>query len=493
MSTLTNAAGSSTIRTPVLCVDLDGTLIRTDLLFESLALLARYHTWALFLVPFWLLRGKAHMKREIASRVSLNASTLPYREDLLAWLKVQRESGRQLHLVTGSDAILAEAVAAHLGIFDSCMGSDGAVNLTSHRKAERLSRQFGARQFDYAGDSSADIAVWAAARHTVLAGKAAGRRPPAQATVEAQFPDRGSRAKAIVKALRIRHWVKNVLVFVPVITSHQWLNPAAWLHATIAFFSFSLIASGVYLLNDLLDLEADRVHPVKKNRPFASGALAVSLGLMICPLMFLSGFALSVLLPVGAQFWLVSYAILTCLYSFYLKRKLLVDVFTLALLYTVRIVTGAAATGFAASPWLLAFSIFIFLSLAFLKRASELIALARAESTTTAGRSYFTWDLLQVNVFGAMSGGLASLVLALYVHSDAVRMLYRNPAWLWLLVPALLYWICRAWMLTHRGAMNEDPILFATHDRVTILLGVLCFGLLLLATFSKVGVPGIAM
>ncbi len=457
-----------------LCVDLDGTLIHTDLLSESFLSALKRQWWIVFLLPFWLLKGRACLKHNLSTRARLDPSSLPYRQDLLARLEREHEQGRTLILATGADRSLAEAVAAHLGIFRSVIATGEGVNLTGSHKADRLTAEFGLGGFDYIGDSDVDIPVWAAAR------------------VGTRVSKKSSPLKSLFRALRPKHWVKNLLVFVPVITGHGLTDSTALFKASLAFAAFSLIASSVYLINDLMDLAADRRHPVKYRRPFAAGDLPIHFGLLAAPFLALAGFGIAALLGPASLGVLAFYLGLTFLYTFYLKRKLLVDVFSLAILYTLRIVEGGAATGILCSVWLLAFSVFQFLSLAFLKRSAELSNLLRTSREEASGRNYFTWDLVQVNVFGVVAAYMSSLVLALYIASDNVKLLYNQPVWLWLIVPMHLYWMSRAWILSHRGAMNEDPILFAALDRITWASALVAALVLALASRGGIAIPGVA-
>lgn len=471
-----------------LCVDLDGTLIRTDLLFETFLSAFKRQWWICLLVPYWLLRGRAVLKEELARRASLDASLLPYRENLLFWLRREHAEGRRLILTTGADLHAASAVAGHLGIFERVIASDGVWNLTGRAKSECLVTEFGEGGFDYAGDSGADAAVWNRARVRIAAG-AAARHPRA---FEISFPDSGSAWRALVKALRPRHWIKNLLVFIPLVTSHSLQNATLFGRALLAFAAFSLTASAVYLINDLLDLDADRRHPVKRRRPFAAGQLSIRSGLLMAPVLLTGGLGIASFLGVSSLAVLTVYLGLTFLYTLYLKQKLLADVFTLAGLYTIRMLEGGAAANILCSVWLLAFAVFQFLSLAFLKRSAELCSLARARREAAAGRNYFTWDLVQINAFGVSAAYVSSMVLGLYIASENVRLLYRHPMWLWLLAPLHLFWMSRAWILSHRGAMDEDPILFASTDRVTWGCALIGAAALAIATFGPFPIPGVA-
>jgi 4-hydroxybenzoate polyprenyltransferase/phosphoserine phosphatase len=454
-----------------LCVDLDGTLIRTDLLLESALALLRTQPLAALLAPFWLLRGKAYMKRRIAERTSLDIAALPYDARILAWLR-DESAARRLVLCTASDRKFADAVAAHVGGFDEVLASDGATNLSGANKAEQLSARFGERGFDYAGNERRDLPVWQRARRAIVANAAPSleRRARRHGEVERVFGREGRRLRSWLKALRLHQWLKNLLVFLPLLTAHLMFAPEALLHATLAFASFCLCASGVYLLNDLLDLEADRRHPRKRLRPFAAGTLPLAAGLAVAPLLTVAAFAIALAISKLFALALGAYFVATLAYSFVLKRIAMLDTIVLAGLYTIRIIGGTFALRIPLSFWLLAFSMFLFLSLAMIKRFTELQALRRAGDERSAGRGYSVDDLPLVQALGGASGYLAVLVLALYINSTASEVLYRHPAALWLLCPLLLYWISRAWLIAHRGVMHVDPVVFAATDRTSLLI-----------------------
>jgi len=476
-----------------LCVDLDGTLVRSDLLFEGLARLAKEGLGPLLLASLWLSKGKAGFKRELAKSVALEPATLPYDLRLLEFLRKEKDQGRRLVLATASDRIWAESVARHLEIFDEVMGSDGTTNFGGKAKAQALVERFGERGFDYAGNGPVDRPVWKKARRAI-----AVNAPPAveagllrDGNLAEQFPASPLKLKTIVTAVRARQWVKNLLVFIPIITAHKLLDVGILAAAGLAFVAISLCASSVYLLNDLFDLDSDRRHPEKWRRPLASGTLAIPAAIALSLLLMAAGFAISLRLPPDAVKLIGVYLVATTAYSLLLKRLVLVDVFTLSFLYALRVLLGGAATGLLLSPWFLAFSVFTFLSLAFCKRASELVRLKKSEMMEAPGRAYFTWDHLTVQSCGITSGYLAAIVLALYLQSDTVRRLYASPAWLWLIVPVFLYWISRIWVLVNRGEVDEDPVLFATKDRVTWLTAVVGAAILALATYGSIHLPGV--
>ncbi|MFZ2297690.1 MAG: UbiA family prenyltransferase [Aquabacterium sp.] len=456
-----------------LCVDLDGSLIHSDLLLESFLLLIKRNPLYLFLAPLWLLRGKAHLKAEIARRVSLNGAALPYTQPFLDWLRAQKAVGRPLWLCTASDTRLAQAVADHLGIFDGVLASNGQTNLSGRNKAAELVARFGAKQFDYCGNHRVDVPIWAQARSAIVVNAPESVRQAAAQVADVSHvvsaPAVG--AKVILKALRVHQWAKNALIFVPMLAAHQ-LNLSTLVASVVAFIAFSLCASSVYLLNDMLDLEADRQHHSKCRRPFAAGQLSLLFGLTAAPLLLLAALLLGLALPTAFFGVLGAYYVATLAYSFGLKKIVMVDVLALAGLYTIRLVAGSAAAGIPLSFWLLIFAIFIFLSLAIVKRYAELHAMREQGKLAAQGRGYQVEDLSLLQSLGASSGYLSILVLALYLNSPDVAQMYRHPKFAWLLVPIMLYWISRIWMQTYRGRMHDDPLVYALKDRISLLTGV---------------------
>jgi 4-hydroxybenzoate polyprenyltransferase/phosphoserine phosphatase len=475
------------LNTVPLIVDLDGTLIHTDMLHESALRVSRDHPFAALQIPMWLLQGKAALKRNLADRNDFDASLLPYNEPLLAWLREQR-ADRHLVLCTASDRAIANAVAGHLGMFDEVLASDGDVNLAGHRKAEALAAQYGHGGFDYVGNSSADLKVWERARKAIVVNASAGltKKAAALCAVEREFPPPRRGVKAWRRVLRMHQWMKNLLLFVPLVAAHELARADAWITLVLAFVSFSLCASTVYIANDLLDLESDRAHPRKRLRPFASGTVPVWQGGLLAPLLLGISMLLGAL--VGPPFlrWLLFYFVLTCVYSMGLKRVILLDCITLAMLYTLRITAGAAALAMPLSFWLLAFSVFLFLSLAFVKRYAELQTQALAGKLKVHGRGYYTSDEPLVLNLGVTAGYASAVVLSLYLNSEKVLELYRWPEALWGAVPVLLFWISWIWMQAHRGHMHDDPLVFAVKDRAS-QLACLAFGVTLV--FGALGWP----
>ncbi|UPG96657.1 UbiA family prenyltransferase [Luteibacter aegosomatissinici] len=457
-----------------LCVDLDGTLIRSDLLVESaLALLAR-QPLSIFPMLAWLLRGKAYLKKQIALRIDIDPASLPYNRDVLDWLDQQRAQ-RQIFLCTASDVKLAEPVAAHAALFDDVIASDGDVNLSGSNKGAALVERFGEKGFDYIGNAPVDLAVWKHARNALVVehGHALSTAAGRVTHVSKRFVVTRGGARAWAKALRLHQWIKNTLVFLPLLAAHRVLDVDAVATTILAFLCFGLCASSVYLTNDLLDLPSDRQHHRKRHRPFAAGTLPLIAGPIVAALLLVAGFGLAFVVSHQFVAVLLGYFVLTTAYSFQLKRIMMLDVVVLATLYTTRILAGTAALHTKPSFWLLAFSMFIFLSLAMVKRYVELLTLQSSGKVKASGRGYDVDDIPLIQSLGGSSGYLAVLVLALYVDSTASMKLYEHPHYLWMLCPLLLYWISRTWAIAHRGVMHDDPVVFAVMDRTSRIIGVI--------------------
>jgi 4-hydroxybenzoate polyprenyltransferase/phosphoserine phosphatase len=483
---------SSTL--PVLCVDLDGTLVATDTLHEALLLAVKRRPALALRIPFWLFRGKAGFKRRLTREAVPDAALLPYRAELLAWLKAEKAAGRRLCLITASDQSVADAVAGHLHpLFDEAWGSDGARNLAGGRKRDFLVARFGERGYDYAGDAPVDLEVWASARQAIVVTNSENLREEARSRCSdvRDIAVPGFDWRSIPRAMRVQQYAKNVLVFTVLIAAHRLRAPRLWADALLAFCSLCFSASAIYVLNDLLDLEADRRHPKKSRRPFASGELSLRWGLLLTPLCLVAAVAFAWRLHTGGQLLLLLYPVLSIAYSFYLKRQMLLDVFTLAVLYVVRVLIGASVTGILCSQWLMGFCIFLFLSLAFAKRASEWISLQQRHATATAGRAYYVWDLATIQMAGIASAFTAGTVLAFYIQSDVVGTLYPQPQWLWIFSIGVVFWLLRLWLVAARGQLEEDPMLFALRDRPSRLLFLTMLGGMALAWVGTPPIPGL--
>ena len=466
---------------PPLVVDLDGTLVKTDLLAESFFALVKQNALYVFSVLFWLFKGRAFLKRQISQRVTLDVSLLPYHQELLNDLKARRARGCRLVLATASDERIAHQVADHLQLFDRIVASDGNINLSGRHKRDRLVAELGERGFDYAGNDGRDLTIWSSARKAIIvnSGRRLSRKAARSAEVERVFGGREKWLKSYVQALRPQQWLKNLLVFVPLVMAHRFFEPDLLANAFLAFWAFGLCASGVYLINDLLDLPADRHHPRKRQRPFAAGELPLSWGVASIPMLLGLSLLVSLFLPLHFLGMLVIYFVLNLAYSFHLKRLVLLDVIVLAGLYTMRIMAGSAAVAIWPSSWLLAFSTFLFLSLALVKRYAELVTMG-AETGAVHVRGYQVIDKELIASLGCGSGYVAVLVLAIYISSGAAGILYTRQGFMWLLCPLLLYWISYVWLIAHRGGMDDDPLVFTIRNpvsRVVILLAVIILAL----------------
>ncbi len=455
---------------PIVVVDLDGTLVKTDLLLENILLFLNRYPLRFFKMIAALFSGKVVFKRYLAEAVLPDATLLPYHQELLLWLKQRKAEGARLVLATASQKLIADKVAEHLNIFDEVIGTE-ETNLSSENKRDGLVTRYGARKFEYVGNSSADLAVWkhASAIHIVNPERGVLAAAKKIGPIVMLFDNRPSYDRVLIKSLRLHQWVKNLLIFVPLLASHRLTEGNLLWSGLVAFVAFGACASSIYLINDLLDIPNDRQHPTKRNRPLASGSLPILHALFLIPVLLFAVMAMSLwLLPIRFAGMLIIYTLLAAAYSLRIKRLVMLDVITLASLYTLRVFAGVAAMSLVITFWILAFCLFIFLSLAFLKRYTELHD-ARQQNKTqeTSGRGYYPGDLELLATLGGASGYTSVLVLALYINESASGALYRSPAWMWAACPLLLYWLSWVWLLAHRGQMKDDPIVFALRDRVS--------------------------
>ncbi len=471
-------------RSVPLCVDLDGTLIKSDILVESFFALLRKDPSYAYVAPFWLSKGKAYFKHQIAERVDIDVTLLPYHPSLLEHLKAERAKGRRIILVTASNQGPGERVAQHIGIFDEVLASDAEINLAGKAKLRTLVQKFGEKGFDYIAGAPIDLTIWPHANKAILVNPKRGVEKAARrsSNVEQVFDDRKQGLTAYLKAVRAYQWFKNLLVFVPLVAAaHKLADPIAVLQALMAFIAFSLCASSGYILNDLLDLPADRSHPRKRHRAFAAGTVSPVSGALLTPVFLLAGIVAALGLPLIFLGLLIAYVIVSISYSVYLKTRAGVDVLVLAGLYTLRVIAGAVAIQEQPSFWLMAFSISIFLSLAMAKRVAEMQLYIQDFSHPIQGRGYRVSDLEALSDMGIASGYISVLVIALFVNNQDVMRAYAQPEWLWMICPLLLYWVTRLWLKTRRGEMHDDPLLYAVRDRQSRLVGVLTVLIYLLA------------
>lgn len=464
-----------------LVVDLDGTLLKSDMLHESfLSAFARRASTPVKSV-MQLLNGKAALKSYLAAEAVIDITSLPYDDEVIKYINEHRSDGGKVALVTATHQLLADKIAQHLEIFDEVHGSNNGVNLKGVVKAKFLVDRFGSDGFLYMGDASADVPVWevSAKAVTVNASNAVRRKVEAFGKPVEHLKTTSRSWGSYFKALRSHQWLKNILIFVPMLAAHM-LDLSSFLSICLAFVAFSLIASSVYVVNDLLDLSSDRAHPRKCSRPFASGAIPITHGIQLAILCLLIGIAIAALLGSIFLFVIGAYYLTTLAYSLIFKRKIIIDICVLAGLYTMRILAGGAALGIDLSVWLLAFSVFFFLSLAAVKRQAELVDLGKRKEIMIAGRGYETHDLPIIAMISVASGYISVLVMMLYINSPNVTILYQTPEILWGVCCVLLYWLTRTIMLTHRGRMHDDPVVFAATDRISQI----CFFVMLGLTIS---------
>jgi len=459
----------------VLAVDLDGTLIRGDMLYECLWC-AMAHSWRTpFVAAQGLAAGKPALKRALADLGPVDVASLPYDAQVISQVKAWREAGGRTALITASDHQLAEAVAAHLGLFDDVQGTTPGCNLKGEAKAALLTDRYGPGGFVYMGDARADLPCWAGASAAITVGASPKFRAEV-AEINADVTHLSAPEaliRPVIKAMRPHQWLKNLLVFVPIL-ANQSFTFAALVQGLMAFVAFGLVASAGYLLNDLLDLGPDRAHDRKKFRPLASGLLPVPVGTALVPALLAAGLLVSALLGWGFAAVIAVYFFMTMAYSLFLKRKAIIDICVLAGLYTLRIIAGGVATGIELSIWLLAFSLFFFFSLAAVKRQAELVHLKDRGLSAAAGRGYSVDDLPLTMQMALTSGYVSVLVMALYLNTPEIQAKYSTPSLLWGVNVLLLYWISRVVLTTHRGGMDDDPLVYAVTDRASLVV----FGLI---------------
>jgi 4-hydroxybenzoate polyprenyltransferase/phosphoserine phosphatase len=464
-STLDNPTAHQDTRDLPLIVDLDGTLTPTDTLVESMLQLAKQRPLSLLRVLHWLRRGRSHLRCRVAAETSFNAATLPLRPELLAWLREQQARRRRLVLATAAHESIARPVAEHLQLFDQVLATTGERNLKGPDKLRAMQEAIG-RDFVYAGDSRADLPVWRAAKAAVLVGASQALKAEVSRTtpIEREFPKPAPEPALWLNALRVHQWAKNLLLFVPLLTGFAFMHPARLGAVVLAFIAFSLAASGTYIANDLWDLDNDRAHARKRSRPFASARLSIFAGLWVGAGLLAASLVLAAMVSRGFLAMLCLYVASTTLYSWVLKRYVLVDVLTLALLYTLRVFAGSVAAHIPVSSWLLAFSVFLFFSLALVKRCSELVSLQQSGNAAAHGRDYRVGDLTTLWPLGVGSSLSAVVVFGMFISAPETAARYATPELMWLAAFGLLYWVAHLWIKTSRGEMHDDPIVFALKD-----------------------------
>ncbi|HIC7211379.1 UbiA family prenyltransferase [Burkholderia stabilis] len=467
-----------------LVVDLDGTLTPSDTLMESVIRVVRHKPSNLLRLPFWLAGGRASFKARVAEHADFRAETLPYREALVDYLAHERRSGRKIMLATAAHRSIAERVNAHLGLFDLVIATRGETNLKGETKLDGIREQVG-NDFVYAGDSKADLSVWAGAKGAILAGVAPGIAADVRSRipVEREFSNPRANVTTWCKALRVHQWLKNLLLFVPLLTAFAFFDTDKVATLALAFLAMSLGASATYIANDLWDLDNDRRHPRKRNRAFASGTLSIAKGLRCAVLLLVLAFALAFAVSPAFAGMFALYLVLTTAYSWRLKSIVLLDVLVLSLLYTYRIVAGAVAAEITVSRWLLAFSVFAFLSLALVKRCSELVLLRQSDKRASVGRDYRVGDLEVLWPFGIGASLAAVVVFGLFINAPETAARYAIPHLLWFVQIGLIYLFGRLWITTVRGAMHDDPIVHILENRGSFSMLCVMVAIVLAAHF----------
>lgn len=470
-----------------LLVDLDGSLIKTDTLYETALLYLKMHPLRFYMLIVWFFRGKHVLKGELSKKTNLNVDLLPYRQDVLEYLKNKHDSGIKIILCTGSWIDLASRIANKFPFIDEVYATDNDTNLTGLEKAEWAKERFGIHSYDYLGNERKDLLIWKSARKAIVVGSDKLASAAGKVTeLEKHYSTDSVDYRVWLNEIRVHQWAKNSLLFVPLLTAHKLDEIGAVVSVVVAFFCFNFCASATYLLNDLLDLESDRKHAIKKYRPLAAGLMSIPYAVVSGMLLMLLGFALAVyFLNTYFMMALSLYLFLTIAYSFKFKQLQTIDVIVLASLFTIRVIAGGAAIETEISFWLLCFTMFLFLSLAMVKRVAELISVEKERGKITeviSGRGYFTADIIILQSLGGTSGFLSVFVFALYINSDDVVMYYEHPEILWIIIPVMGYWIMRIWMLTARDQMNHDPISFAITDWRSWLAALIILTAMLVAT-----------
>lgn len=465
-----------------LVVDLDGTLISTDILMESMFELLKRNPLYIFLILIWLSRGYAFLKQKVSERTEIDVKSLAYNQDVIDFVLEEKSKGREIVLATASLQEIAIKVADYLGFFDQVIATTPELNLRGNNKRRVLVEKFGDKGFDYIGDAYVDLYIWESSRYAYLVKppKLLLQRVEKVAPIKKIFPPKRSKFETFLSEIRYKQWLKNILIFVPIILAHNFIV-SEYLLLLVGFFAFCLTSSSIYLLNDLIDIPSDRQHPIKRNRPLASGEMHITTGFYLSIIFFVLGFLISILF-LHPEFAIVQaiYFVLNWLYSRYLKKEIIVDIVILSILYCLRLIAGAVQAEVEISNWLLTFALFMFLSLATLKRYLELGLLQKSGNSNTH-RGYTVEDRQILQLSGVSLGLISSLIFALYTQSAKVAVLYTHPTYLIGIVLVIVLFILRVWILSSRQVENDDPFEIVMKDRVNYVLLIISFIVLLLA------------
>ena len=455
-----------------LCVSCEHALLKTDVYQEAILLLIKSNPLLAFVLPFWRLRGKSALLQKVAEKVRINWRTTPICQPVVERMRAARDANRDVYLLSSMPETWTCDLVAELQYPKS---------IFAHTWETELTRQFGFAGFDYIGNGRGDLATCKSARRVLIVSseRAMTGESGENYSIESVIATDKAGPVTFLKMIRVHQWLKNFLILVPLLAAHRLTSIGSIGLAAVAFLSFSFCASSVYVLNDLLDLESDRQHIRKRNRPIAAGNVTVNQALIMGSLLLATSAWLAFRVSGLFALTLAIYFVMTLAYSLRLKRQVIVDVMLLAALYTIRVVAGAVATTVIPSFWLLALSMFLFLSLAVVKRYSEMLVTLAQEKQYAAGRGYSVADLPVLLSLGVSAGIAAIVVLALYINDSSTSKLYPATIWLWAVPPLMLYWVSRVWMKAHRGEMHDDPVVFAMRDwqsLLTLVLVGLCFG-----------------
>lgn len=458
----------------ILFVDLDHSLLKTDILWEQLLHILTRQPWKIFKILHLGLTNLPGLKKICADQAPLEVATLPYNEDVLHLINTYKTKGKKVVLATASHKSIATQIAHYLNIFDDVIATEDT-NLKSHQKLKAMQQYAKKQAFGYVGDSKSDLAIFDASKEVYIMGTLPYVRSHTRLKSPTPF------WKACMRLVRPHQWSKNALIAFPLLAAHIFTAQTLVI-TVIGIIAFSLLASSIYILNDLVDLEDDRRHPRKKHRPLATGDLSIPQACTLATLLLVISFWIVIkFLPMGLTI-IASYFFLTTLYSFYLKRIPILDVFCLSGLYTLRIFFGSTINQIPESAWFIAFNVFFFLGLAFNKRATELYNVKHTTQKPSQRRGYISQDFDMIAFTGIVVSLSSIIILSLYLNTPDVILLYKKPLYLWLVVYAILFWKIRLWFLTFRGKINQDPILFALADKPSYGLAIIVFCILYLAT-----------
>ncbi len=461
-----------------LFVDLDGTLLKTDIMFEAMLLLLKKNILYCLSILLWLAKGRAHLKYQLSNRVDIPVATLPLNTEFLEYLQTQKKKNRKLILISASSQKAVDQIKSHMKIFDAAFGSDANVNLKGKTKLEKIKMLTDGKSFAYAGNSRVDAVIWNEASQAIIVNCEVKATNSKKFENALRFDPPEPALGQLLRSVRPHQWLKNLLVFIPLILSHQLSDTGLISVLFVTFISFSLCASSVYLMNDLFDLEHDRNHLSKFNRPFASGNLSIVTGLIAGPCLFTLGAITAFYLPFNFLIVFFAYGLINFAYSFYLKKIFMLDVVVLAFLYTLRIIAGAESIELQPTFWLLGFSFSLFLGLAMVKRVAELFNVISAGNKKIEGRAYSKDHMSFLSITGVLSTAIAVAIFAFYITDPKTTELYSAPLFLWAIFPLLSYLLFRIWKNALKGEMSEDPVLFALTDQVGQIL-VVCCGIIL--------------